>query len=200
MLCDADLSNQNASDSQVQSSATWKDAYIIDDRGDRHQRTSSFFVNVDGDQRAAMDIPYGQSARYIFVFNGVSAKVQQVTLTSPADGLNVENIPVADPMRASGSEAGRKPGSGSGSFPAAAKPSTVKPGTEAASTAEAPGRHTPARLRMRAEFQIYRLSDSSEALTGILSECNFAIDSNFACRSKMLAVTKPQILKIGASP
>ena len=105
MLCDADLSNQNASDSQVQSSTTWKDAYIIDDRGDRHQRTSSFFVNVDGDQRAAMDIPYGQSARFIFVFNGVSAKVQQVTLTSPTGGLNVENIPVTDPNAGSGSAA-----------------------------------------------------------------------------------------------
>jgi hypothetical protein len=73
----------------------WKDAFIIDDRGDRHQRSSGFFVNVDGDQRQAMDIPYGQSARYIFVFNDVSPKVQQVTLKSATGGLNVENIPVA---------------------------------------------------------------------------------------------------------
>lgn len=128
MLCDADLSNQNASDSQVQSSAIWKSAYIIDDRGDRHQRSSSFFVNMDGDQRATMDIPYGQSARYIFVFNGVSAKVQQVTLTSPAEGLNVENIPVAgDSNGASGSDSGASQAAAPAPAPAA-KPNTVKPG------------------------------------------------------------------------
>jgi hypothetical protein len=95
VLCDADLSNQNKTETQVQSSVAWKDAFIIDDRGDRHQRSSGFFVNVDGDQRQAMDIPYGQSARYIFVFNDVSPKVQQVTLKSATGGLNVENIPVA---------------------------------------------------------------------------------------------------------
>jgi hypothetical protein len=130
VLCDADLSNQNASDSQVQSSAIWKSAYIIDDRGDRHQRSSSFFVNMDGDQRATMDIPYGQSARYIFVFNGVSAKVQQVTLTSPTEGLNVENIPVADSNGASGSDSGASQAAAPAPAPAAspAKPNTVKPG------------------------------------------------------------------------
>jgi hypothetical protein len=95
VLCDADLSNQSKTETQVQSSVLWKDAFIIDDRGDRHQRSSGFFVNVDGDQRQAMDIPYGQSARYIFVFNDVSPKVQQVTLKSATGGLNVENIAVA---------------------------------------------------------------------------------------------------------
>jgi hypothetical protein len=94
VLCDSDLSNQDSKNTQVQSASIGNDAYIIDDRGDRHVRTGGFFVNVDGDQRTNMDIPYGQSARYILVFNDVPAKVQQVSLISTTGGLNVENIPV----------------------------------------------------------------------------------------------------------
>ena len=141
VLCDADLKNQNATDTQVQSSATWKDAYLVDDRGDRHQRTNSFFVNVDGDQRPAMDIPYGHSARYIFVFNGVSSKVQQVTLTSPADGLNVEDIPVADANgpTGSGASAGQAPAAAPEASPTPAKPSNVKPGNGSGQHAGAAG-------------------------------------------------------------
>jgi hypothetical protein len=98
--CTTDLSNQNKSDTQLQSSVAWSDAFIIDDRGDRHQRAIGFFLNIDGEKRVDLDVPYGQSVRYIFVFNDVLAKVSKVSLHSVAGGLNVENIPVTDPNAA----------------------------------------------------------------------------------------------------
>ncbi len=118
VLCDSDLSNQDSKNTQVQSASIGNDAYIIDDRGDRHARTGGFFVNVDGDQRTNMDIPYGQSARYILVFNDVPAMVQQVSMISTTGGLNVENIPVTAP--------GANPGANS-SASASAPSSDVQP-------------------------------------------------------------------------
>jgi hypothetical protein len=97
VVCSTDLSNQNKSDTKLQSSVAWSDAFIIDDRGDRHQRAIGFFLNIDGEKRMDLDVPYGQSVRYIFVFNDVSAKVSKVSLHSPAGGLDVENIPLTDP-------------------------------------------------------------------------------------------------------
>jgi hypothetical protein len=98
--CDTDLSNQNKSETLVQSSVAWADAFLVDDRGDRHQRAIGFFLNVDGEKRVDLDIPYGASARYIFVFNDVSAKVAMVTLRSATGGLDVESIPVTAPAAA----------------------------------------------------------------------------------------------------
>jgi hypothetical protein len=97
VTCNADISNQTKGETQLQSSVAWNDAFIIDDRGDRHKRAFAFFLNIDGEQRVDLDVPYGQSVRYIFVFNDVSAKVSKVSLHSAAGGLDVENIPVTDP-------------------------------------------------------------------------------------------------------
>jgi hypothetical protein len=66
--------------------------FIVDDRGDRHLRTSAFFLNVDGDQRPQLDISYGKSARFILMFDGVQTKFQKVALRSAAGGLDVEEI------------------------------------------------------------------------------------------------------------
>ena len=97
IVCDTDLSNQDKSGTQLDSSVAWSDAYIIDDRGDRHARTIGFFLNIDGDKRVNLDVPYGQSVKYEFVFNDVQAKVTKVSLHSPTGGLDVESIPVTDP-------------------------------------------------------------------------------------------------------
>lgn len=97
VACVSDLSNQSKTETLVQSSVAWKDAFLIDDRGDRHERAIGFFLNVDGDKRVDMDIPYGKSAKYVFVFNDVPAKVAKVTLKSATGGLYVEDIPVTDP-------------------------------------------------------------------------------------------------------
>jgi hypothetical protein len=97
IACETDLSNQNKTETLVQSSAAWTDTILIDDRGDRHERSMGFFLNIDGEKRGDIDVPYGQSARYILVFNDVPAKVSTVSLHSPSGGLNVVNIPVVDP-------------------------------------------------------------------------------------------------------
>ena len=75
MLCDTDLSNQDKSGTQLYSSMAWSDTYVVDDRGDRHERTIGFFLNADGEKRINLDVPYGQSIRYILVFNNVPAEV-----------------------------------------------------------------------------------------------------------------------------
>lgn len=92
VACVTDLTNQNQKDTLVQAGDVWKDTFIVDDRGDRHQRTSGFFLNVDGDQRPQLDISYGKSARFILMFDGVQTKVQKVALRSAAGGLDVEEI------------------------------------------------------------------------------------------------------------
>jgi hypothetical protein len=97
VACETQLNNENKTETLMQSSAAWTDTLLIDDRGDRHERSMGFFLNIDGEQRTAMDVPYGQSARYILVFNDVPAKVTTVSLHSPSGGLNVVNIPLADP-------------------------------------------------------------------------------------------------------
>jgi hypothetical protein len=97
VACETQLNNENKAETLMQSSAAWTDTLLIDDRGDRHERSMGFFLNIDGEQRTAMDVPYGQSARYILVFNDVPAKVTTVSLHSPSGGLNVVNIPLADP-------------------------------------------------------------------------------------------------------
>ncbi len=107
VACDTQLSNQNKSETLVQSSVAWKDAFIVDDRGDRHQRAIGFFLNIDGEQRQDLDIPYGSSARYIFVFNDVSPKVSKVTLRSAVGGLFVQDIPVTTPGAADGTSGGQ---------------------------------------------------------------------------------------------
>jgi hypothetical protein len=97
VACVSELSNQSKTETLMQSSVAWKDAFLIDDRGDRHEWSMGFFLNVDGDKRVDMNIPYGKSAQYVFVFNDVPAKVTKVTLKSATGGLYVEDIPVGDP-------------------------------------------------------------------------------------------------------
>ena len=92
VACVTELANQNQKDTLVQAGDVWKDAFIVDDRGDRHQRTSGFFLNVDGDQRPQLDIAYGKTARFVLMFDGVQTKVQKVALRSVAGGLDVEEI------------------------------------------------------------------------------------------------------------
>jgi hypothetical protein len=92
VACVTDLTNQNQSDTLVQSGDVWKDTFIVDDRGDRHQRSRGFFLNIDGDQRPQLDISYGKTARFILMFDGVQSNVQKVTLRSATGGLDVEEI------------------------------------------------------------------------------------------------------------
>jgi hypothetical protein len=92
IACVTELANQNQKETLVKASEVWKDAFIVDDRGDRHLRTSGFFLNVDGDQRPQLDISYGKSARFILMFDGVQTKVQKVALRSPVGGLDIEEI------------------------------------------------------------------------------------------------------------
>jgi hypothetical protein len=94
VLCVTDLTNQNAKDTLVQSAAVWKDAFIVDDRGDRHTRTNGYFLNIDGEQRPQLDIDYGKSAHFILAFDDVQSKVEKIALRSGTGGLNVEGIPL----------------------------------------------------------------------------------------------------------
>lgn len=94
VACVADLTNQNAQETLVQSANVWKDAFIVDDRGDRHVRTNGFFLNIDSEQRQQLDISNGKSARFVLMFDGVPAKVQSVTLRSETGGLNIADIPL----------------------------------------------------------------------------------------------------------
>lgn len=97
VACVTELTNQNQKDTLVQSDAIWKDTFIVDDRGDRHQRSDGFFLNIDGDQRPQIDISYGKAARFILMFDGVAAKVQKVALRSTAGSLDVEDISLVAP-------------------------------------------------------------------------------------------------------
>lgn len=95
VACVTKLTNQNQKDTLVQSSAIWQDAFIVDDRGDRHPRSNGFFLNVDGEQRSQLDVSYGKGASFILMFDGVPAKVQKVALRSTAESLDVEDISLA---------------------------------------------------------------------------------------------------------
>jgi hypothetical protein len=97
VACVTDLGNQNQKDTLVQAAEVWKDAFIVDDRGDRHPRTAGFFLNIDGDQRPQLDISFGKSARFVLMFDGVQTKVQKVALRSATGGLDVEEITLIDP-------------------------------------------------------------------------------------------------------
>lgn len=97
VACVTELTNQNQKDTLVQAADIWADAFIVDDRGDRHVRTSGFFLNVDGDQRPQLDISYGKSARFILMFDGVPTKVQKVAVRSPSAGLDVEDVSLIAP-------------------------------------------------------------------------------------------------------
>jgi hypothetical protein len=92
VLCVTDLTNQNAKDTLVQGDAVWKDAFIVDDRGDRHTRTNGYFLNIDGEQRQQLDIDNGKSAHFILAFDGIPAKVEKVELRSATGGLSVKGI------------------------------------------------------------------------------------------------------------
>jgi hypothetical protein len=99
VACVTDLANQSQKDTLVQAADVWKDAFIVDDRGDRHLRSAGFFLNIDGDQRPQLDIAYGKTARFILMFDGVQSKVQKVALRATS-GLDVEEITVIDPNAA----------------------------------------------------------------------------------------------------
>jgi hypothetical protein len=57
VACSTGISNQNKTDTQLQSSVDWSDAFLIDDRGDRHPRAIGFFLNIDGEKRVDLDVP-----------------------------------------------------------------------------------------------------------------------------------------------
>jgi hypothetical protein len=132
VACDTELSNQNKTETLLQSSAAWTDTLLIDDRGDRHTRSMGFFLNIDGEKRQDMDVPYGQAARYIFVFNDVPAKVSTVSLHSASGGLDVQNIPISDPNAApapaatASADSAPAPEAGAAASPAAGKGKPAK--------------------------------------------------------------------------
>lgn len=92
VACVTELTNQNPKDTLVKSADIWKDAFIVDDRGDRHTRTNAFFLNVDGEQRQQLDISNGKSAKFVLMFDQVPTKVQKVTLRSQTGGMDVEEM------------------------------------------------------------------------------------------------------------
>jgi hypothetical protein len=96
VACVNELTNQNQKDTLVQAADVWKDAFIVDDRGDRHQRSNGFFLNVDGDQRSQIDLSYGKTSRFVLLFDEVQARVQKVALRSNNGGLDVEEIHLID--------------------------------------------------------------------------------------------------------
>lgn len=106
VACVTELTNQNQKDTLVQAADVWKDTFIVDDRGDRHQRSSGFFLNVDGDQRQQLDISYGKTARFVLMFDGVQPKVEKVALRSTTAALNVEEIGLVAPN--AGAQAGQQ--------------------------------------------------------------------------------------------
>ncbi|HUK19125.1 MAG TPA: hypothetical protein VLW65_22040 [Bryobacteraceae bacterium] len=96
ILCTTTISNQSKSDTQLHSSLAWGDAFIVDDQGNKHQRSMGYFLNADGEPRLDMDVPYGQSTKYVLVFNNISGQASKVALHSDSSGLDVEEIPVTD--------------------------------------------------------------------------------------------------------
>ena len=82
----------NTTEESLVVSDVWKDAFIVDDRGDRHPRSKGVFLNIDGEQRSQLDISYGKTARFVLMFDDVPAKVQTVTLRSAGGVLDVEDI------------------------------------------------------------------------------------------------------------
>ena len=102
VACVTELTNQDTKETLVQSGNIWKDTFIVDDRGDRHQRSNGFFLNIDGEQRPQLDISLGKTARFILMFDGVPTKVQKVTLRSATGGLDVEDISLIPPDAAAG--------------------------------------------------------------------------------------------------
>jgi hypothetical protein len=97
VMCVTDLTNQDPKETLMQSAAAWKDAFLVDDRGDRHMRTDGFFLNIDGEKRQQMDISYGKSAHFILAFDAVQTKVEKVNLRSATGALNVEDIALIAP-------------------------------------------------------------------------------------------------------
>ncbi len=91
VLCDTDFNNQNQRTTQV-NTAWWRDVYLVDQYGDRHQRASAYFVNGAGEPRETLDIPYGQSARYIMVFNDFNQNVGSVGFHSVYGNIDIENM------------------------------------------------------------------------------------------------------------
>lgn len=106
VLCVTDLTNQNPQDTLVKGDSAWKDAFIVDDRGDRHTRADGYFLNVDGEQRQQLDIDYGKSAHFILAFDTVQSKVEKVTLRSTTGGLNVPDIGLIAPGASGDAQAG----------------------------------------------------------------------------------------------
>jgi len=100
VACLTDLVNQNRQNTLVQAARIWKDAFIVDDRGDRHPRSGGFFMNIDGDQRPQLDISYGKSAQFVLTFDDVQTKVQKVALRSASGGLDIEDISLMTPEEA----------------------------------------------------------------------------------------------------
>lgn len=97
VACVTEVTNEDHKDTLIQSGAIWRDAFIVDDRGDRHQRSDGFLLNTDGEQRPQLDVSYGKAVRFVLMFDGVPEKVQKVALRSAAEGLDVEDISLVAP-------------------------------------------------------------------------------------------------------
>lgn len=97
VACVTELTNQNPKDTLVKSTDIWKDAFVVDDRGDRHTRSNAFFLNVDGEQRQQLDISNGKTAKFVLMFDQVPTKVQSVALRSQTGNMDVENIGLVAP-------------------------------------------------------------------------------------------------------
>lgn len=109
VACVTDVTNQNQKDTLMQAADVWKNAFIVDDRGDRHQRTAGFFLNIDGDQRSQIDVSYGKTVRFVLMFDSVPTKVQKVALRSGTDSLDVEDINLLIVPAAGTSQTGAAP-------------------------------------------------------------------------------------------
>jgi hypothetical protein len=140
VACDTDFNNQNQYNTQV-TNGWWRDAYLVDQFGDRHARASAYFVNGAGQPRESIDIPYGQSARYIMIFNDIPANAATASLHSPYGPIDVENMALDGSSTSvadnSGGQAaqGSSAGNAAGSAASGAAQNAENTGKQAASQA-----------------------------------------------------------------
>jgi hypothetical protein len=142
VACDADFNNQNQNNTMV-TNGWWGDMYVVDSNGDRHNRASAYFVNGAGEPRDRIDIPYGQAARYILMFNDVPSNVSTVSVHSAYGQIDIENIRIdgsnnaAPAAAASGASGSDQPAQAQGSSPTGQASQDIKnTGKQAATDAQ----------------------------------------------------------------
>jgi hypothetical protein len=100
VMCDTDFSNQDETNTRL-TNDWWSDAYLIDDLGDRHERSAAYFMNIEGQTRDAIDVPYGESTRFLLVFNDVSSSAATAALIAPLGNMRIEKITITEPAASS---------------------------------------------------------------------------------------------------